>query len=499
MPAKKTIVNKIREHQQLLEEHGRVPPQAPELEESVLGAILIDPAALGDVIDILKPDVFYKEAHYYIFQAITELYQSSNSIDVLTVVQQLRKNGKLEAAGGAAYIAQLTRKVLSSANVEYHSRIILQKFIQRELIRISSETIKMAYDDTIDVFDLLNNAEEKLFSISEGHLRQGTVELPKLLNQARENIDIARKNTTGLTGIPSGFIQLDRITGGWQKSDLIIIAARPAMGKTAFVLSLARNAAVIDKIPVAIFSLEMSNIQLATRLLAAESMVQSDKIRKGQLDSDEISRINEAMRILSDAPIYIDDTPALSVFELRAKCRRFRQRNNVQLIIIDYLQLMTNTTDNNATREQEISSISRAIKALAKELNVPILCLSQLSRGVEKRTHFKPQLSDLRESGSIEQDADIVLFLYRPEYYKLEPENGIPGSTEIIIAKHRNGPIGSVFLKFEEQYTLFRDLETHEHFADTGVYANTQSYTQHTTTIPSRLNSMTDNDESDPF
>lgn len=478
------------------EEHGRIPPQAIDFEESVLGAIMIDKEANAQVMEILKPEAFYKESHQIIFWAVQQLFSKLEPIDILTVVDQLRKNGHLEDAGGPAYIAQLTRKVLSSANVEFHSRIILQKFIQRELISISSSIIKRAYDETSDVFDLLNTAEEKLFSISENHLKQNAQSLPKLLIEARQNIEKASKMENNLSGVPCGFADLDRVTSGFQRSDLIIIAARPAMGKTAFVLSIARNVAVTNKIPVAVFSLEMSSVQLATRLLASESQVASENIRKGLLQPDEKDRINTALNSLSEAPIYIDDTPALSIFDLRTKCRKLKQKNNIELVIVDYLQLMVGSNEGGGTREQEISSISRGIKALAKELNVPILCLSQLSRKVEQRPgNQKPQLSDLRESGSIEQDADIVMFIYRAEYYKLEPENGVPGSSEIIIGKHRNGPTTSVFLKFVDRFAQFKDIDSFESFKsfneishnDDFENSNSNSYT-----LPSKMNIMND-------
>jgi replicative DNA helicase len=477
------------------EEHGRVPPQALDFEESVLGIILIEKEPLNTVMEIMKPEAFYKESHQLIFSAVQQLFAKQEPVDTLTVVEQLRRNGQIDDVGGPAYIAQLTRKVLSSANAEYHARIILQKFIQRELISLSSEVIKKAYEDTTDVFDLLNTAEEKLFAVSENHLRYNMNTLPKLLQAARENIEIASKRENHLSGVPSGFTELDRMTSGWQNSDLVIIAARPAMGKTAFVLSLARNIAVMNKKAVAVFSLEMSALQIATRLLASESQVSSDRIRKGSLSDEEKGRINNALNVLSEAPIYIDDTPALSVFELRTKCRRLKQRSNIELIVIDYMQLMTGSSDSGGTREQEISSISRSVKALAKELNVPILCLSQLSRNVEKRPgNFKPQLSDLRESGSIEQDADIVIFLYRAEYYKLEPENGIQGSSEIIIAKHRNGPVGSVHLSFVEQFAQFKDIENFESFQNFGGdLPNNEDFDSDQSssyTMPSKLNQM---------
>jgi replicative DNA helicase len=476
------------------EEHGRIPPQALDFEESVLGAMLIEKEPLNMVMEILKPEAFYKESHQLIFSAVQQLFAKLEPVDTLTVVEQLRRNGHIEEVGGPAYIAQLTRKVLSAANAEYHARIILQKFIQRELIQLSSEVIRKAYEDTTDVFDLLNIAEERLFAVSENHLRHNMNSLPKLLQTARENIEKASKMENNLSGVPSGFTELDRKTSGWQNSDLIIVAARPAMGKTAFVLSLARNLAVSNNRPVAFFSLEMSSVQIATRLLASESQVSSDKIRKGLLDEDEKSRINHALNTLSEAPIYIDDTPALSVFELRTKCRRLKQKNNVELIVIDYMQLMTGSSETAGTREQEISGISRSIKALAKELNVPIICLSQLSRNVEKRPgNSRPQLSDLRESGSIEQDADIVIFLYRAEYYDLQPENGVPGSTEIIISKHRNGPVGSVHLKFIDEIALFKDIENFESFkeySDLQINENFEAETSGVYTRPSKMNEM---------
>lgn len=476
------------------EEHGRVPPQALDFEESVLGAIMIDKEATALVMEMLKPESFYKVPHQYIFSAVQQLFSKLEPIDILTVVEQLRKNGQLEQVGGPAYIAQLTRKVLSSANIEFHSRIILQKFIQRELITISSGIIKRAYDETSDVFELLNLAEEKLFSISENHLKQNSKSLVKLLIEARQNIEKAAKLENNLSGVPCGFSELDRLTSGFQPSDLIIIAARPAMGKTSFVLSIARNVAVNYKIPVAIFSLEMSSVQLATRLLSTESQITSENLRKGMLSDEEKNKLNIALNNLSESPIYIDDTPALTMFDLRTKCRKLKQKNNIQLIVIDYLQLMVGSNDGgNSTREQEISSISRGIKALAKELNVPILCLSQLSRKVEQRQgNQKPQLSDLRESGSIEQDADIVMFIYRAEYYKLEPENSIPGSAEIIVGKHRNGPTRSLFLQFVNHYAQFKEIDNFEAFKSYSEVEPNKDFDSNfnSYTIPSKMNNM---------
>jgi replicative DNA helicase len=448
-------------------EHGKIPPQAVDLEEAVLGALMLEQDALTTVIDILKPETFYKEAHQRIFDAIHRLFSKSEPVDILTVTNELKNSGELELIGGPYYITQLTNRVASAANIEYHSRILSQKFIQRELIRVSSEIIKDAFEDTTDVFDLLDRAEENLFKVSESNLRRGAEDVRHLLGQAIKQIEEASKHEGNLTGIASGFIGLDRITAGWQRSDLIILAARPGMGKTAFVLSMARNIAVEFNKAVAVFSLEMSALQLVTRVISMETELPAEKLKKGNLEDYEWEQLNSKIGKLTDAKLIIDDTPALTIFELRAKCRRLMQRpGGVQMIIIDYLQLMVGSQDNKGNREQEISTISRSLKALAKELDVPIICLSQLNRSVETRGGSKkPVLSDLRESGAIEQDADMVLFIYRPEYYKIdEDEQGNPtkGRAEIIIAKHRNGALGDVPLRFIDKYAKFTDLEESE-------------------------------------
>ena len=442
---------------------GKLPPQAVELEEAVLGALMLERDALSNVIDILHPESFYKEANQEIYQSIVELFNDSQPIDIKTVTHQLRKNGKLEIIGGAYYVAELTTKVNSAANIEYHSRIIAEQSIKRELIRISSEIQRDAYEDTMDVFELLDRTEQSLFDVSESHIRKNYDKMSKLLHQAIEEIKTKRDKKDGLTGVASGFSDLDRITSGWQPSDLVIIAARPGMGKTAFVVSALRNAAIDFQVPVAIFSLEMSSVQLVNRMISAEAELESEKIKRGDLADHEWTQIVHKTDKLSQAPIFIDDTPALSVLELRAKSRRLVAQHGVKLIIIDYLQLMTGDTSSRrgGNREQEIASISRALKGIAKELNVPVLALSQLSRAVETRGGNKrPQLSDLRESGSIEQDADMVMFLYRPEYYGLDTdESGMPfdGLGEVIIAKHRNGRTDTVPLKFIGKYTKFTD------------------------------------------
>ncbi|HTN22314.1 MAG TPA: replicative DNA helicase [Pelobium sp.] len=448
---------------------GKLPPQALDLEEAVLGALMLEKDALSAVIDILKPEVFYKDAHQKIFQAIQTLFTASSPVDILTVSAQLRQQGELELIGGAFYITELTNRVASAANIEYHARIISQKFIQRELIRISTDIINQSYEDTSDVFELLDYAEKNLFDIAQNNLRRDSRKMDDIVKESLKMLESLRGKDDSLTGVPSGFTALDRVTNGWQKSDLVIIAARPAMGKTAFVLSCARNAAVQFNKPVVVFSLEMSSVQLTNRLISGEAEIEQEKIRKGQLENWEWQQMTSKIGKLSEAPLIIDDTPALNVFEFRAKCRRLKAQYDIQMIIIDYLQLMQGKADGKGgggggNREQEISSISRALKQVAKELNVPVIALSQLSRAVENRPggSKKPMLSDLRESGAIEQDADMVLFLYRPEYYGLDQdENGNPtaGVGEVIIAKHRNGETCTVPLRFIGKYVKFADLE----------------------------------------
>lgn len=444
---------------------GKLPPQAVDLEEAVLGALMLEKNALSEVIDILVPDSFYKEAHQKIFEAIYNLFQKTSPIDLLTVTAELRQMGVLELVGGAYYITQLTDRVVSAANIEYHARIISQKYIQRELIRVSTEIINSAYDETSDIFDLLDHAEKSLFDIAQNNLRRDSRKMDDIMREAITSLEILKDRTDGLTGIPSGLTALDRMTSGWQPSDLVIIAARPAMGKTAFVLSIARNAAVDHNRPVAVFSLEMSSVQLVNRLISGETEIEQEKLRKGTLADHEWQQLHSRIGRLTEAPIIIDDTPALNIFEFRAKCRRLKAQYDIQMVVVDYLQLMHGKADGKGgNREQEIGSISRALKSVAKELNIPVLALSQLSRAVESRpgNSKRPMLSDLRESGSIEQDADMVLFLYRPEYYGLtEDEEGRPtaGVGEVIIAKHRNGETGIVPLRFVGKYVKFVDLE----------------------------------------
>ncbi len=449
---------------QIGESLGKVPPQALELEEAVLGALMLEKDALSAIADILKPEAFYKDAHRVIYEAIIYLFNDSQPVDLLTVTAQLRKDGNLETAGGAYAVTALTTKVNSAANVEYHCRIIIEMAIKRELIRVSGEIQTKAFEETTDVFDLLDQTEGALFEISEQNIRKNYADMKSIMSEALIELEARQKHKDGLTGVPSGFSALDRVTSGWQKSDLVIIAARPGMGKTAFVVSAMRNAAVDFGKPVAIFSLEMSSVQLVNRLISAEAELDSEKIKKGTLADYEWQQLLHKTEKLSKAPIYIDDTPALTILELRAKCRRLKAQNNVELIIVDYLQLMSaDARGGGGNREQEIGMISRALKGIAKELSVPVIALSQLSRAVETRGGDKrPQLSDLRESGSIEQDADMVMFLYRPEYYGLtEDAEGMPttGMGEVIIAKHRNGSLENVKLKFIGKFTKFADLD----------------------------------------
>jgi replicative DNA helicase len=444
-------------------ELGKIPPQAVDIEEAVLGALMLEKDAIIAVLDVLKPESFYKDNHQKIFQAILDLSTRIEPIDILTVTEELRKSSILDEIGGPVYIAQLTSKVGSAAHLEYHAKIIAQKYIQRELIRVSSEIQSRAFDDTYDVDELLDFSEMELFKVAEGNIKRETAPISELVKQALNNLEEAGKREDGLSGVPCGFTELDRMTSGWQASDLVIVAARPSMGKTAFVLSMARNMSVDHSVPVAFFSLEMASIQLVNRLIVSESGIPHEKIRNGRLTPQEWTQLTVKIGDLQKSKIYIDDTPALSIFELRAKCRRLKAQFDIGVIIIDYLQLMTGPTDTRGNREQEVSTISRSLKAIAKELNVPILALSQLNRSVETRGGNKrPQLSDLRESGAIEQDADMVLFIHRPEYYGfLEDEEGnsLVGLAEIIVAKHRNGAVGDIKLRFRKEQAKFSDVD----------------------------------------
>ena len=442
----------------------RLPPQDVALEESVLGTIMLEKDALATVIDVLQPDSFYKEAHQHIYDAIVQLFNDGEPIDIRTVSNQVRKNGQLDAIGGNYYITSLTEKASSGTNIELHARTILEHAIKRQIIALTTAMQEGAANDETDILELLDGAEEIVYRITDENTRKQHNHMHLLWEASIDELAARRKHQQGITGIPSGFMRLDSITSGWQKSDLIIIAARPGMGKTAFALSTLRNAAIDYGYAVGIFSLEMSSIQLTNRLIMAEAELDGNKIRKGNLTAHEWEQMMHKTAKLSNAPIFIDDTPSLSIFELRAKCRRLKAKHNVQLLVIDYLQLMSAGRNKRmSNREQEIAAISRALKGIARELKVPVIALSQLSRAVENRKGDKrPQLSDLRESGAIEQDADVVAFLYRPKYYEQNEMSSTQqqDSAEIIIAKHRNGTQDTLSLNFIGRYTKFveRDI-----------------------------------------
>lgn len=444
-------------------DYGRLQPQARELEEAVLGALMIEKDAYSLVSEILRPESFYEHSHQMIYSAITDLAVRQEPVDILTVTEQLRKRGELEEVGGPFYITQLSGKVASSAHIEYHARIIAQKHLARELITFTSNIQSKAFDDTLDVDDLMQEAEGKLFEISQQNMKKDYTQINPVITEAYDLLRKAAARTDGLSGLESGFTKLDKMTSGWQNSDLIIIAARPAMGKTAFVLSMAKNIAVNFRHPVALFSLEMSNVQLVNRLIVNVCEIPGEKIKSGQLAAYEWDQLDYKLKELIDAPLYVDDTPSLSVFELRTKARRLVREHGARIIIIDYLQLMNASGMSFGSRQEEVSTISRSLKGLAKELNIPIIALSQLNRGVESREGVegkRPQLSDLRESGAIEQDADMVCFIHRPEYYKLYQDdkgNDLRGMAEIIIAKHRNGATGDVLLRFRGEFARFQN------------------------------------------
>ena len=450
---------------QPVNDYGRIQPQAPELEEAVLGALMIEKDAYSLVSEILRPESFYEHRHQLIYSAITDLAVNQKPVDILTVKEQLAKRGDLEEVGGPFYITQLSSKVASSAHIEYHARIIAQKYLARELISFTAMIQGKAFDETLDVEDLMQEAEGKLFEISQRNVKKDVTQINPVIKDAMEMLQKAALQKEGLSGLRTGFEGLDKMTSGWQNSDLIIIAARPAMGKTAFVLSMAKNMAVNFNTPVALFSLEMSNVQLVNRLIVNVCEIPGEKIKSGRLESYEWEQLDFKIKELYDAPIFVDDTPSLSVFELRTKARRLVREHGIKCIIIDYLQLMNASGMSFGSRQEEVSTISRSLKGLAKELNIPIIALSQLNRGVESREGEegkRPQLSDLRESGAIEQDADMVCFIHRPEYYKIytsQDGTDLRGMAEIIIAKHRNGAVGDVRLRFIGQYTRFQNPE----------------------------------------
>ena len=441
-------------------EMGKLQPQDTELEEAVLGALMLEKDAYVVVCDILKPESFYDVRNQKIYASIQSLGAMQRPIDMLTVTEQLRLDGNLEDVGGPLRISELTGRVSSAANVEYHARIVAQKYLARELISFCSSIEGKAFDESNDVDDLLQEAEGRLFEITQHNVKKDVTQIDPVISEAIKKIEDASNRESGLSGLQTGYHDLDKKTSGWQDSDLIIIAARPAMGKTAFVLSMAKNMAVNFNTPVAIFSVEMSNIQLVNRLISNVCELEGEKIKSGQLSQLEWDKLMNKIKLLYSAPLYVDDTPSLSVFELRTKARRLVREHGVKIIIIDYLQLMNASGMKFGSREQEVSMISRSLKQLAKELSIPIIALSQLNRSVENRTDGKrPQLSDLRESGAIEQDADIVCFIHRPEYYTKASEdsegNDIRGLAEFILAKHRSGGVGDVKMRFIGSYARF--------------------------------------------
>jgi len=447
---------------ELNEQYGKLPPQAVDLEKAVLGALMLEKGNDVVVMDLLTQDSFYNEINQKIFKAIFDLSIEQQPIDYHTVIDQLTKNGHLEDVGGPHHVVQLTSRIGSAAHIEYHSKIIAQKHIQRKLIEISSDIQQQAYDDSIDVNDLLEHAQQSVFEVASGSIKKDTRRMDDIVKEALELLEEASQREDGLSGVPSGFTSLDRVTSGWQRSDMIVLAARPSMGKTAFVLSMARNMAVMHDQAVVFFSLEMAAVQLVNRLISSETELGGEKIRNGQLADHEWLQLEDKIKKLSKARIFIDDTPGISLFELRSKCRKLKTLEDINIIIIDYLQLMTGPPETRGNREQEVSTISRGLKGIAKELNVPIIALSQLNRSVEMRSGDKrPQLSDLRESGAIEQDADIVAFVHRPEKMGIMEDaegNSTQGVAEIIIAKHRNGAIEDVSLRFRAEFARFEEI-----------------------------------------
>ena len=443
-------------------DYAHLQPQAVEFEQAVLGALMVEKDAYYQVSEILKPESFYQQRHQTIYEAIRRLNLEEKPVDILTVTQQLQATGKLEEVGGPSYIAQLSSMVASSAHIEYHARIIAQKSTARQLITYTSHIQQKAFDPTQDIDQLMQEAEGNLFELSQTNLKKDYTQIDPVIREAYEMLQKAAARADGMSGLPAGFHALDKITSGWQASDLVILAARPAMGKTAFALSMAKNIAVDQRVPVAFFSLEMSNVQLVNRLIVNVCNIKGEALKSGQLKDFEWRQLDATIKPLIGAPLYIDDTPSLSVFELRTKARRLVREHDVKVIMIDYLQLMNASGMNFGSRQEEVSTISRSLKGLAKELNIPILALSQLNRGVENRegSDKRPQLSDLRESGAIEQDADMVLFIHRPEYYKIyqdEAGRDLRGKAEIIIAKHRNGAVGNVLLTFRGEYARFQN------------------------------------------
>lgn len=463
MPDNNNNTNKQRRQVPIDSTYGHLQPQSLDIERVVLGALMIDKDAFSIVSEIIRPETFYEPRNQKIFHAIQTLNMEEKPVDIMTVAEQLRREGTLDEVGGPAYIVELSSHVASSAHIEYHAHVLAQKFLARQLISYASRVETNAFDETLDIDLVMQKAEGELFEISQKNMRQDYTQIDPVISQAVDILQKASASSGGLTGIPTGYGKLDDMTSGWQKSDLVIIAGRPAMGKTSFALSLAKNIAVDYREPIAFFSLEMNNVQLVNRLISNVCEITGNKILNGQLSPDEWERLDKNIRRLMGAPIYIDDTPGLSVFELRTKARRLVREKGVKIIMIDYLQLMNANGMRFGNRQEEVSTISRSLKGLAKELDIPILALSQLNRTVENRDGVdgkRPQLSDLRESGAIEQDADMVLFVHRPEYYHIYDDgkgNDMRGKAQIIIAKHRKGATGDVLLTFRGEYTRFQN------------------------------------------
>lgn len=445
--------------------YGHLQPQALDVERLVLGALMIDKDAFSVVSEFLKPQTFYEPRNQKIYQAIQTLNVDEHPVDISTVIEELKREGTLDDVGGPSYVLQLSHDVASSAHIEYHAHILAQKFLARQLISYAGNIETKAFDESIDVNELMQEAEGSLFELSQNNMKKDYVQVDPVINKAIEMLQKAAETAGGLTGVPTGYTKLDEKTSGWQKSDLVIIAGRPAMGKTSFALSLAKNIAVDYKFPIAFFSLEMSNVQLVNRLISNVCSISGSKMLNGQLSHDEWERLDKDIRKLQGSPIYIDDTPGLSIFELRTKARRLVREKGVKIIMIDYLQLMNANGMRFGSRQEEVAKISQSLKGLAKELDIPILALSQLNRTVEGREGVegkRPQLSDLRESGAIEQDADMVMFVHRPEYYHIfQDDKGrdLHGMAQIIIAKHRKGATGDVLLTFKGEFTRFQNPE----------------------------------------
>ena len=442
---------------------AHVQPQAVEIERVVLGALMVDSDAFSVVSELLKPETFYEPRHQKIYEAIRNMNMDERPVDIMTLNDELSKMGEIDKVGGVDYLMEISSQVASAAHVESHARILAEKYMQRQLIHFAGDIETKAYDSSVDVDELMQQAEGSLFQISQNNIKQDFTQVAPVVKNAVEILQRAASNKGGLTGIPTGYTGMDEITSGWQASDLVIIAGRPAMGKTSFALSIAKNVAVDYGVPIGFFSLEMNNVQLVNRLISNVCEVSGRKILNGQLDPSDWERLDKRIGRLTDAPIYVDDTPGLSVFELRTKARRLVREKGVKIIMIDYLQLMNANGMKFGSRQEEVSTISRSLKGLAKELDIPVLALSQLSRNVENREGLegkRPQLSDLRESGAIEQDADMVLFVHRPEYYHIyqdEKGNDLHGMAQIIIAKHRKGSTGDVLLNFRGEFTRFQD------------------------------------------